>query len=394
MYFRLISKVSELVIVPEADIEVDVDDVAGVVLVRRVMEDGSLRDPYDTDTEGNMTTLVVTGFEKDVPPDLVALLTTFSEGRVPEGCQHPTQWVTYGGGPIFHGEGFAVEGSMPRLSWFPEPMQVLVEDLEKSASDAGRRVVDLIRWRRGKLSGSQSPVLLQQFEWSTDGKRWFPMPCEADIHEDERLGIVLAQDELSDVQAMAAEQVDIPFAHVLLREAWDLRTTNPRSSILLGVAAAEIGLKQAIKTLVPESSYLVEMLVLPQLADLLKNYVPLLPAKKRLGDAPPSIPKWVRKEVWEGVQNRNRLAHRPIGATEVVEELRFENLSRLLRAVHDLLVLLDFYCGKEWAAELLSEESRSELDLPPLPPPEATFPAKYVSSRRTLHLWSPELGTE
>jgi hypothetical protein len=282
------------------------------------------------------------------------MFTSLAEERIPDGYPYPTQWVIYADGPAFHNQGFSIEGSMPALRWFPNEMQDFIEGLEKAAGDAARRAVDLIRWREGKLSGSQNPLTSQLFQWSMDGTRWFNVPCDAAIYEDERLGIVLTPNIIADIQEMAITEEDIPFAHELLREAWGLRITNPRSSILFGIAAAEIGLKQAIKTLVPDASYLVAKLLLPPLDDLVANYVPKLPVRLKFDDALPSIPNWVRKAVKKGLEVRNKLAHRPLGGTEVIEELKLENLTRFLVAVHDLLLHLDFYCGKEWSAELLT----------------------------------------
>jgi hypothetical protein len=45
-----------------------------------------------------------------------------------------------------------------------------------------------------------------------------------------------------------------PVAHELWREAWNLRHPNLRSSLVIGVAAAEVGLKQLIATLVPRAN--------------------------------------------------------------------------------------------------------------------------------------------
>jgi hypothetical protein len=386
MQFGMLSTVKELVVSPDCKIEVDIGGSVGTVHFRSIAIDDTGLEPGHASTRGILGTEVITTFERDVPPDLVQMLSVLAEGRVPAGHALPASWIVYSDTPMIHSEGFAVEGSMPVLWWFPEPMQAVIKDLERSARDATRRVVDLVRWRCGKLSGSHTPVELDRFEWSVDGARWFTVPWAAAIYEDERLGISLSAEQLADIREMAAQEESLSFAHVLIREAWELKLNNPRSSILLGVAAAEVGIKQAIKVLVPASSYLVEKLVLPQLADLMKNYVPELPAKLQFGDAPPSIPPRVRNIVWKGVQDRNKLVHRPLGGTEVIEELQFENVDRLLRAVHDLLLLLDYYCGKQWAAELLSNESREALALPPLPPEEKTLPVKFVSEIPNLQM--------
>jgi hypothetical protein len=393
MHFRMVSKVTELVIVPECEFPVDVSGSPGVVLIRRRMADGSRTGPNETETEDSLDSVALTEFEHEVPADLVGILITLSEGRVPAGFKPPRSWVTYHLGPSLHTEGFAIEGSMPALRWLPAEMQVILEGLEKAASEAARRVVDLIRLRVGKLAGSHSPITLELFEWSTDGSRWSTVPWDVEIHEDERLGVVLGPDQIRDVQAMANEQFDLPFAHVLLREAWELRTTNPRSSILLGIAGAEIGIKQAIQTLVPDASYLVEKLSMLPVVDLMHNYVPMLPVRLTFSGEEPSIPKWVRTVIGNGVEDRNKLAHRPLGGTEIAEKLEFGSLTRLLRAVHDLLMLLDYYCGSEWAADLLSGETRAAMQLPDLPPEEITYPGKFTSNRLGFSILIPDPDT-
>jgi hypothetical protein len=48
------------------------------------------------------------------------------------------------------------------------------------------------------------------------------------------------------LQRLFAEKHSEPFAYELLREAWELRDTHPRSSLLIAVAELEVAVKHYI----------------------------------------------------------------------------------------------------------------------------------------------------
>jgi hypothetical protein len=48
-----------------------------------------------------------------------------------------------------------------------------------------------------------------------------------------------------------------PVALQLFREAWELKRSNPRSALAIGIAAAEIGVKDLIASLIPNALWLV-----------------------------------------------------------------------------------------------------------------------------------------
>jgi hypothetical protein len=153
---------------------------------------------------------------------------------------------------------------------------------------------------------------------------------------------------------MLDDGVEEPMGRGLYREANSLRTQNPRSALLMLVAAAELALKQTISTLLPETQWLIENLPSPDLVTL-ADYLPNLPAKCTLGGRVLPLPANCRKELMAAVHARNQLAHRKPAA------LPPDSLARKFRAVNDLLWLLDYYCGRDWALEHMSPETRAEL---------------------------------
>jgi hypothetical protein len=68
--------------------------------------------------------------------------------------------------------------------------------------------------------------------------------------------------------------VDEPIGHVLLREAWANQTENLRSSIVLAVAAAEVGFKQFASIVLPDSDWLLESIQSPPLIKMLTELFP------------------------------------------------------------------------------------------------------------------------
>lgn len=142
-----------------------------------------------------------------------------------------------------------------------------------------------------------------------------------------------------------------PVGHDLFRAAWDARITNPRASLFLGIASIEVGTKECIARLVPESSWLVDSLPSPPVFRMIKDYLPRLLAER--GNlsiyAPPAE---FMNIIQRGVEQRNTLAHK-LGDSERCREipkaLEYLTLEELLWTVEDLLWLYDGYCGRRQA---------------------------------------------
>jgi len=143
------------------------------------------------------------------------------------------------------------------------------------------------------------------------------------------------------VQEMLNAGVEEPLGHALWREAWDQRHMSPRSAMLLGVAALEVGIKQFISAAVPDSTWLVEEAPSPPIERMLKEYLPRLPPQ---GKAPPDD---VLKIVRTAVQARNRVVH------SGKANFSYETLEASLATIRDLLWKLDAERGFAWATDHL-----------------------------------------
>jgi hypothetical protein len=115
------------------------------------------------------------------------------------------------------------------------------------------------------------------------------------------------------VEEMFREGVREPVSEELLREAEAQPHANPRSSLLLAVAAAEIGFKELVADLVPGAEWLALNLQSPPLVKMLKEYLPMLPVRVGGPALPP--PKPIPQILDDAVRRRNELSHRgdPVG---------------------------------------------------------------------------------
>lgn len=102
---------------------------------------------------------------------------------------------------------------------------------------------------------------------------------------------------------MVGEQVRQQLAQQMWRQAWNLQY-RPRSSLVIGLAAAKVGFKHLVALLVPHAESLVERLLSPPLDVMIRKVLPDLPV--RSGVAPDRLcPKHTR-----------RALHRCSGASE------------------------------------------------------------------------------
>lgn len=209
----------------------------------------------------------------------------------------------------------------------------------------------IIRWRFN-LAGQDAIFKDNRLLVTTDDRRQYDLQAMAHVVMGDDRSLIHGG-ELMEVAALATSDAREPLPHQLLREAWNLHYRNPRGSLVIGVAAAEVGLKQLIAILVPYSRWLVEELPLPPLVSMMKNYLPELPIRAQV-ERNRRCPKHLRTALDAAVTERNAVVHRGIDPSV--------NLRQTLIAVREFLYLLDLYAGQAWAASHLSEETIAALD--------------------------------
>jgi hypothetical protein len=220
---------------------------------------------------------------------------------------------------------------------------------------ACRRVLELVRWRH-RFESPHTPYSSLGSEWSTDGAAWHPLPTRVRATVRGVYGFRLTSATETAVDVLIQAGATEPVAHQLLREAIDVSTANPRSSLVICIAAIESGFKHLVADLVPDCAWLMENVPAPPLAKMLSDYMPTLPVRARIGGAAPSPPKYARRLVAVGVEARNKVAHTGVGTMSA------DDLGKLLDAAWDLLYLFDYYSGNEWALGKISEGFRRALN--------------------------------
>ena len=83
---------------------------------------------------------------------------------------------------------------------------------------------------------------------------------------------------------------------------------------------------------------------------MLNDYLPLLPVKAKLKGKTVAPPDQLLREIRTGNDLRNKVIHQ--GRTDIT----FDKLDRVLRAVDDLLWILDVYQGHAWAIRHIRPE--------------------------------------
>jgi hypothetical protein len=229
------------------------------------------------------------------------------------------------------------------------------------------RLARLARWRTGGPMANRIPNFRSKelsFLGSLDHNHWFKMPRER------RVGASAAISDPAPIDGRLLSEAfgerllrsgDEPVAHQLLTEAWHLRSISPTSSLVVGIAAVEVGFKQWATGLSPQEAPRLEA-GRRTLEDKLTQDLPRI-LRTYLGHrwAPP--PKLeVMDVINEGIRARNAVVHFPPG-TQRFEAARSlllnEPLQRLLLAVNDFLWILDVYSGADWA---INNVQRSTLE--------------------------------
>jgi hypothetical protein len=293
----------------------------------------------------------VATFTPGPPASVVAILESLTVGRMPpRSTRDPEKY------PDIPDSGEIPPGLSAPAELLPEFFREWIRKVHRQLHGAKIRTVNVVRWRAA-LEGPHNPLQSAgSVEWSLDGEHWRGMPGSISARLGAVSGLTLNPATLAVLEDAIQEGHDEPLGHQLHREAWGQFRSNPRSALVIGIAAAEIGFKRLVADLLPGAGWLIEHVPSPPLVSMLTDYMPILPVRLKLHDQVVISP-WIVGILKKGVRLRNELAHQgraPRGDT--VEEV--------LSAVKDLLWLLDYYAGHEWALAHLSNKSRAELGLP------------------------------
>jgi hypothetical protein len=225
--------------------------------------------------------------------------------------------------------------------------------------------ITIFNWTHGLDSPADPcPTLRSKTSYSEDEENWFEFSLARTIGlliEEATHSIYARNAQIDEVVRKVEAGVEEPLGRQLFREAWSQVGTNPRSALVIGVTAAEVGLKRLIATLVPETDWLMQEIQTPPIGKILRKFLLTLPLKARRWDGRPiAPPKQFIGLIEKAVEHRNKVVH--TGAPPP----RREELAKMLRAIGDLLWYYDVYQGKYWAINYCTLEiikySEGQLD--------------------------------
>ncbi|MBI1729652.1 hypothetical protein HY229_01110 [Candidatus Acetothermia bacterium] len=284
-----------------------------------------------------------------ISPENGAIFACLKDRKVPEKVLDKNAWHEY-----LDSSGRVKEDNALPLELMPLSFQEISGQVLEDLTDAIRRTVYILRWR-SSASCVHNPISTREFLWSDDGNRWYYMPRKLSLDVTVSHQPSISERLHKDIVDLLKAGFDEPIGRVLFREAWSQRYQNPRSSLVIGMSAAESGVKQCISQLAPSTKWLIENLPSPPISLILRKYLPDLETRLKIKGRV-FVPKYIIDLVEEGTKLRNKVAH--LGA----KPPHFEKLKEILLSINDLLWLLDYYCGFEWTMDQISQKTRQEID--------------------------------
>ncbi len=274
---------------------------------------------------------------------------TLAGGGLPAGSKLPDSHTG-----VVDTDGRIEEGRAIPPSALPESLKSAIQQAARELHDLTAATVRAIRWRSDHRAAHTPINGTRGLFFSMDGSKWMSL-VELHISVEVIGSVHLTEGARREIEEIVASNRTEPLGHDLHREAWEQRRTNPRSSLIIGIAAAEVGCKECISSLVPDARWLAENSPSPPLDHMLAEYIPLLPGKCTFEGKTLAPPDEIIKVVKKGVTMRNKVTH--VGTQAIAPN----TLDEVLLAVQDLLWLLDYYAGSAWALAYLRPEVRSKL---------------------------------
>ncbi|HEY6806142.1 MAG TPA: hypothetical protein VI306_21360 [Pyrinomonadaceae bacterium] len=246
--------------------------------------------------------------------------------------------------------------SKNQASKLPNALEDFTSKIHHKLADSVRRTARIIRWRWAMNIQHEPIKSTLGVYWSSDNKTWFPLPRELYLMGGHFEFYFQPSARMrSEMESLIKAGNNEPLGHELFLEAWELRKSNPRSALIIGMSAAEVGFKQCIGKLVPDAEWLATNAPTPPLDKMLSNYLPELPAKLTIEERVLKPSRTIRSAIRKGIAARNSTVH--VGS----KAPRWDDLEELLLSIRDFLYLLDYYCGFEWALEYIRDEVRAEM---------------------------------
>ncbi len=232
----------------------------------------------------------------------------------------------------------------------PSGIEPLIGEVLDDMDSAINLTMRTIIWKLGLANAHNFIRSGNALMWSFNGTEWNSVPGQISLNISFGLPFKKEVDskEFEAIQALLTSKIEQPLGHELFSEAWAQKQTNPRSALIIGVAAAEAGFKEFATKMIPEASWILQNIPSPPLKKMLEEFLPNLPVKLKFNDKSPTIPEEILNSLQKGITIRNNIVH---GGDY---KLKVETVEKILRSIRNLLYLLDYYNGQQWAMQIIS----------------------------------------
>jgi hypothetical protein len=248
----------------------------------------------------------------------------------------------------------SLNGSNIQISTLQPATLNLIDSVFKRIRAVSQSTIVMLNWTHG-LDGLPDPYGLAYAWYSNDGNKWFQ------YSEVRRIELLLGEAttsiyarnvKIDEVVRKVEAGAEEPLARQLFREAWSQIGINQRSALVIGVSAAEIGLKTLISALIPGTDWLMQEITTPPVGKVLRKFLPTLRVRaKRIDGGPIMPPQQLIRRIEKAVEHRNDVVHagKPPPARQ--------ELAVMLRAISDFLWMCDIYLGEHWAIKHISSDT-------------------------------------
>jgi len=297
-------------------------------------DDVFLRNEVECLTEG----------EWEISPALARTLEAIAEGHL------PTELMDRQFPKIETGSWLTLDGQDVPFETLPNAYLTVTGAISRELSSAMQRTVTLLAWRFQLNIGSRAITAAFGNEWSRGGQTWHPLSLPGAVSAWVERIPQLGARHATEIERLIATTATEPFAYELLREARSLGE-NTRSAHIMAVTALEIGVKRFLAERIPDATWILDELQTPPVVRILQEFLPtLLPDS---GWHP--LSEGILKRLRSAVARRNKLAHvgqDPPSSIDVRE---------VIELVAEVLYLLDWYRGFDWAGDHLNSETQKSL---------------------------------
>ena len=297
---------------------------------------------------------------RPVPAAIVRDLELLAAGKSPEGTDRTHQAIVrqeqWDGRALIDGDGAVRDQRSLPVGSLRADLRDEILAGGRALRDAAWSVARALRWRPAAHGPHRALASTRGPEWSADGSVWKRLPAEVSARVRATRQPQVRGLAKVDIERLAACGPSEPIAHELLREAEQNAYSNPRSSLVLAVAAIEAGIKAYVADVAPAAEWLAFKAPSPPVAKMIADYLPTLPGSAGARIGKPS--RRIRTLIQDAVEARNNVAHTGTG------EWSHEKLDELIDTARDFLYALDYFRGREWAIEHLSEQARSDWGIP------------------------------